>query len=28
MISSSDSIVASVVRSGLRQPSTWTAELL
>ena len=23
-----DSIVASVVRSGLRQPSTWTAELL
>ena len=28
MISSSDSIIASVVRSGLRQPSTWTAELL
>ena len=23
-----DSIVASVVRSGLRQPYTWTAELL
>jgi len=23
-----DSIIASVVRSGLRQPSTWTAELL
>ena len=28
MISSSDSIVASVVRSGLRQPYTWTAALL
>lgn len=24
----SDTIVASVVRSGLRQPYTWTAELL